>query len=110
MSASPYVLTRRVLPRTRAVFAVGVGAQMLTGVDLSFGGCRYVTSGRAEIGEKLDLAVCLKDESEAILTRGTIVAMYPHGRNTAVRVRFNRLTNAQLQRMATWMVNRANGI
>ena len=106
MSASPYILTRRLLPRAREGFAVGIGSSTLAGMDLSFGGCRYVTSGRAEVGEKLDLAVCLKDDGDVILTRGTVVALLPHGRDTAVRVRFDGLTDAQLQRMAVWMSQR----
>jgi hypothetical protein len=106
MSASPRSLTRRVLPRARAGFEVAVGSKALPGMDISFGGCKLLTSEAFAVGSTLDFAVCLNDECEAINVRGTVIAVHPHYGENAMRVSFNRLTGTQMQQMAVWMSKR----
>ncbi|MBN1960783.1 MAG: PilZ domain-containing protein [Deltaproteobacteria bacterium] len=109
--AIPSAANRRSLPRINGKFAVYLhdDESIFTGIDLSFGGLMCSGSTLIWPGNYIDFDLVLSGEKNTIMVRGYVAELVTHHGQIAIRLRFDKITQAARKQIARWMA-RTQGV
>lgn len=101
---------RRFVPRVLYPFQVRMsdGGSLLDGIDLSFGGLMCSGDDLVWPGNAVSLDLLLPGETTPVSITGRVVDLVAHRDRTAMRIRFENVSDSRRKRIALWMARQAN--